>query len=711
MRKDHYLLRFVLVYLCVLLPMLCVSFFLNYRMLNTLRESTARQAESSLKGFSDELTSLYAEHTVSSAFLSNETVLNGRNMLKNKEEASTGITLLNFANQFNAETTDIFMCYGTETVYSGKGLSRLSTLLGITLQCRKESVALARSMVHSKTNGVCVLWSGDADGYLLMHFITDRAGMESVNYVIPLSRLIARFRPVDERTNVDLVLDFEQGGTVAFHRDDEESFCLGRGHVPEDSASGVSAEHYNDTLGVRLSVRYETTALQRQLAANRNVNSLVMALGLLVSVAISFFLSMDRRKRVYQLEAIAKGETVALTGRRGDEFSSLQRLMTASLREAQRINESQQVYREGFCRQFARLLFSGMYKDRQVVASNLSLCGVELMEQYYAVLGVRLPAQGQEQSARALERLLAGSLYHTAYIFDQPVVVFLHEFPNSDESQSLRLDYAAWLRGEMGGVPLAVGVSRVYGDIMRAPEAYADVERIFEQLPAADAVLCRESLPEAPDLAVRFSAEELTAMTDAVARKEEDVALTLLRRMEAFIRDSACSEANQTFLRYTITQALIQGVQGDVNEKSLISDVVQVDVSNGQRFDASMTRLLKRCCAGAVTVTGFELILDYIRANYQNPSFSAEMVAEYAGLSTSYLSRLFKAKMGMTYIDYLTSLRMKRATELIRQTNLPLRDIVEQVGYIDVSGFRRKFKALYGMSVTEYKQSLGGQEE
>ena len=107
MRKDHYLLRFVLVYLCVLLPMLCVSFFLNYRMLNTLRESTARQAESSLKGFSDELTSLYAEHTVSSAFLSNETVLNGRNMLKNKEEASTGITLLNFANQFNAETTEI----------------------------------------------------------------------------------------------------------------------------------------------------------------------------------------------------------------------------------------------------------------------------------------------------------------------------------------------------------------------------------------------------------------------------------------------------------------------------------------------------------------------------------------------------------------------------------------------------------------------------
>lgn len=709
MRKDRYLIRFVCVYLCVLLPMLCVSFFISYRMMSALSDSTAQQARSNLKKFSDTLTNLYIEHTVSSNFLANETVLSGRNMLKNKDEASEGITLLNFANQFNSETTDIFMCYGTETIYSGKGLSRLSTLLAVTLQCSEDSVALARELVYGGQNGVCSLWSGETEGYMLLHYVTDRSGVESVNYVIPFAKLIAYFKPIDEQMDIDVILQFDRGGTVAFHRDEKEDFrlCAREGTL----ADGMTAEIYNETLGIRISVRYEMSALYRQVKVSRNVNSLVTALGLLASVGISFYFSIDRRKRVRQLEAIAKGESVAISPQRRDEFDSIQQLMTASLRETQRIHESQQNYREGFCRQFARLLFGGMYKDRQVIASNLSLCGVELMEQYYAIFGVRLPADDRERQAQALGRMLSGGLYYTTYIFDQPVFVFLHELPNLDESQTLRLHYAGQLRQDLGDARLPIGISRVYGDIMLAHEAYADVERIFEQLPAVDAVICREGLPEAPDLAVRFSTEELAAFTEAVARKEEDKAQAMLKKMMEMIRDSACSEANQAFLRYTVTQAVIQGVQGDTNERNLIAEIVQVDVGSSQRFYAAMVRLLTRCCAGTVTVTGFERLLDYIRENYQDPSFSAEMVADYAGLSTSYLSRLFKAKMGMTYIDFLTSLRMKRAMELIRQTDLPLKDIVEQVGYIDVSGFRRKFKALYGMSVTEYKQSLLEQGE
>lgn len=97
-------------------------------------------------------------------------------------------------------------------------------------------------------------------------------------------------------------------------------------------------------------------------------------------------------------------------------------------------------------------------------------------------------------------------------------------------------------------------------------------------------------------------------------------------------------------------------------------------------------------------------ILAYIDENYADCNLTAERVAEFARLNKVYLSRLFKRKMNMTYMDYLTGLRMKNVERLLVETDKSITDICSEVGYIDVSSFRRKFKKIYGMSVSEYRQ-------
>ena len=154
----------------------------------------------------------------------------------------------------------------------------------------------------------------------------------------------------------------------------------------------------------------------------------------------------------------------------------------------------------------------------------------------------------------------------------------------------------------------------------------------------------------------------------------------------------------------------MQAIQTEQERRELVARIVQMDVASTKSFEKDMQALVSQCCREPVNVSDFEKLLDYIRQNYQNPSFSAEMAASFAGVSTPYLSRMFKAKMGMTYIDFLTGLRMGRALELIQRTDMPIKEIVEQVGYIDVSGFRRKFKAVYGMSVSEYKNNMNRKE-
>ena len=79
-------------------------------------------------------------------------------------------------------------------------------------------------------------------------------------------------------------------------------------------------------------------------------------------------------------------------------------------------------------------------------------------------------------------------------------------------------------------------------------------------------------------------------------------------------------------------------------------------------------------------------------------------MADYAGVTKTYLSRLFRANTNMSYIEYLSRIRLTKADELLRTTDMPLRDITHAVGYLDESSFRRKYRAHFGHSVSDVRR-------
>lgn len=103
--------------------------------------------------------------------------------------------------------------------------------------------------------------------------------------------------------------------------------------------------------------------------------------------------------------------------------------------------------------------------------------------------------------------------------------------------------------------------------------------------------------------------------------------------------------------------------------------------------------------------------LDYIRQNFTCNDLSLDAVAEHCQVSSAYLSRLFKRRMGIGYIDYVTDLRMTEARSLLQATTLPVAEIALRVGYLNVSSFRKKFKLATGMSLSEYRQDNRKEEE
>lgn len=95
--------------------------------------------------------------------------------------------------------------------------------------------------------------------------------------------------------------------------------------------------------------------------------------------------------------------------------------------------------------------------------------------------------------------------------------------------------------------------------------------------------------------------------------------------------------------------------------------------------------------------------LAYIHNHLSEP-ITLEEVAETADVSVSYFSMLIKQYTGMSFINYLTSLRMDLAKSLMRSTSDSMMDICFKIGYSDYSNFSKRFKSVTGHTPRDYRR-------
>lgn len=94
--------------------------------------------------------------------------------------------------------------------------------------------------------------------------------------------------------------------------------------------------------------------------------------------------------------------------------------------------------------------------------------------------------------------------------------------------------------------------------------------------------------------------------------------------------------------------------------------------------------------------------IQYIREHYYE-KITLESIAASIGISVNYLCKIFKENTGMSIIHYLNSYRMEKASCLILQSGLYLKDIAESVGISDQFYFNRIFKKHFGTTPSAYK--------
>ncbi len=95
-------------------------------------------------------------------------------------------------------------------------------------------------------------------------------------------------------------------------------------------------------------------------------------------------------------------------------------------------------------------------------------------------------------------------------------------------------------------------------------------------------------------------------------------------------------------------------------------------------------------------------LVDYVNANFCE-RISIHSVSRQLFVNPDYLSRVFKREVGLSFIEYLTKLRVDYASQLLRETDMPVQQISEKSGYTDYFYFTKIFKKVTGKTPSQYR--------
>ena len=100
-----------------------------------------------------------------------------------------------------------------------------------------------------------------------------------------------------------------------------------------------------------------------------------------------------------------------------------------------------------------------------------------------------------------------------------------------------------------------------------------------------------------------------------------------------------------------------------------------------------------------------KMAVDYIEENYAS-DLNMAVVSNYISMNYSLFSYSFKQYTGSNFVNFLKDIRMKKAKELLAETDMKIIEISQEVGYDNEKHFMKIFKATCGVSPSEYRKNM-----
>ncbi|GAB4483319.1 MAG: hypothetical protein OHK006_03920 [Thermodesulfovibrionales bacterium] len=213
-------------------------------------------------------------------------------------------------------------------------------------------------------------------------------------------------------------------------------------------------------------------------------------------------------------------------------------------------------------------------------------------------------------------------------------------------------------------------------------EAAGCDEAQAEDLERVDIAVIDYMLPGCDGLSLLKNLRVLRPGLPAVIMTAYSTENLVIKALRAGATDYIRKPVRFSFLREKIREILVESSSADAPETAVSRDAALI-----------------------------EGIIEYIEGHY-GTALSLEKLASLGGMNKYRFCRAFKKQTGKSYTAYLNSVRIRNSLELVKNTDLPITDISNAVGYSCLTYFERIFKSRTGMTPKEYRrrERIGGEE-
>lgn len=140
-----------------------------------------------------------------------------------------------------------------------------------------------------------------------------------------------------------------------------------------------------------------------------------------------------------------------------------------------------------------------------------------------------------------------------------------------------------------------------------------------------------------------------------------------------------------------------------LGDYTLISKAVSFSMINARKAIDSYLDMLAAQETGTTSKVDINAVIEYIGKNYRSELF-LDKLAEVFGTTPKYLSKLIKSHLGITFLAYLTNLRISKAKELLSDSDKNITEIYGEVGFNNRNSFTATFKKIVGVTPSEYRR-------
>jgi AraC-like DNA-binding protein len=257
----------------------------------------------------------------------------------------------------------------------------------------------------------------------------------------------------------------------------------------------------------------------------------------------------------------------------------------------------------------------------------------------------------------------------------------------------------------------ALRVGNTIGDKKRREDVYEVLTRMEESRKNYNAALHYQRLLQdvRDTLYTQERSKQMAEMETRFETEKKEQAIRILeqeKRIQDLWNNILISGLLILIVAFTITYWLLRYRE----KKNLEFLNLQIDYLSAQREELAEKYKLALITGPNQTIetTDQRLLkkaLEIVEKNISDPLFGVEKMAEEMGMSRANLHRRLKSVTGFSPSDFIRSVRLKRAADLLRNQADTVAQIGFTVGFEDQSYFSKSFKKQFGVSPSEYYRS------